>query len=130
MSTLTTKTPTRVPTFFGLSGDGATISYATTGVTGVPSFAYKTAQTDLTLSGKEIRLVDTEFGKLVTVSVTSSDTGDTTLTLVIPRIAVTHEELTAQFETKALVMSLRQSGPVHQHYRVLNLSGIAEVRDF
>jgi hypothetical protein len=119
------------PTFYSLSGNQTSIVYATTSFVGRPTFDYKNAHTELKLTGEQIRVVDSEFAKLVTVTVeTTADAGDTTLTLLIPKIEVTQDEPKTTFDTKAIVMSLKRLGPVHQHYRILNLHGIAEARVF
>jgi|EndMetStandDraft_4_1072995.scaffolds.fasta_scaffold456678_1 hypothetical protein len=122
--------PSLLPTVYTLSGDYATVSYATTSSLGRPEFAYKSEQTDIKASGDEIRVIDSEFAKLVTVTVGSGDAGDSTLTLLIPSITVTQAEPKATFDTDAIVMSLRKLGPAHQHYRVLNLHGTAEAIAF
>jgi len=124
---MATSNPSLAPTVYSLSGDHATVSYATTSVNGRTSFEYKEGQTHVKLSGEEIRVVQSEFAKLVTVTVGGeADAGDTTLTLLIPTITLTPNEPKTTFDTKAIVMSLRRLGPVHQHYRILNLRGSAE----
>jgi hypothetical protein len=130
VSMIAKSTPSLVPTVYNLSGDHATVSYATTSFVGRPEFEYKTDQEHLKFSGEEIRVIDSEFAKLVTVTVGSSDAGDTTLTLLIPLITVTQAEPKTAFKTDAIVMSLRKLGPAHQHYRVLDLHGTAEAIPF
>ena len=122
--------PSLTPTVYRLSGDNATIAYDTTSVIGRASFDYKAGHTHVKRSGQEIRVVDSEFAKLVTITVNEGDAGDATLTLLIPKITVTQNEPRTTFDTKAIVMSLRRPGPVHQLYRVLNLHGTAEAIDF
>ena len=123
---MTKSTPSLVPTVYTLSGDYATVSYATTSSAGRPEFEYKTEQAHIKVSGEEIRVIDSEFAKLVTVTVGEGDAGDSTLTLLIPSITVTQNEPKTNFDTDAIVMSLRKLGPAHQLYRVLNLHGTAE----
>ena len=118
--------PNLVPTVYRLSGDNATIAYDTTSVSGRASFDYKAGQTHVKRSGQEIRVIDSEFAKLVTVTVNEGDAGDATLTLLIPTITVTQNDPKTTLDTKAIVMSLRRLGTVHQLYRVLNLHGTAE----
>lgn len=128
--TMAKSTPSLVPTVYNLSGDNATVSYATTSFTGRPELEYKTGQEQIKFSGEEIGVIDSEFGKLVTVTVGGADAGDTTLTLLIPSITVTQNEPKTSFDTNAIVMSLRKLGPIHQLYRVLNLHGTAEAIPF
>jgi len=124
---MTMPKPQLVPTQYRLSGDHAAIEYATTSFAGRPTFDYKAGQTHVTVSGDQIRVIESEFGTLVTITIeTTADAGDTTLTLLIPAITVTQQEPSAKFETKAVVMSLRRLGQVHQFYRILNLRGTAE----
>ena len=99
---------TSVPTVYNLRGDYATINFQTTSTIGGPSLDYKTGETELKFSRDQIRVVDTEFAKLVTVTVGPGDAGDTTLTLLIPTIVLTQEEPSPEFDTKAILMALRK----------------------
>ena len=119
---------TLAPTVYTLSGDCARIEYSTTSFVGRPSFHYKTDDTELRLQGDEIRVIDSEFGTLVTVTVADgmADAVRTTLTLIVPTVTVSQAEPTTTFDTKAVLMELRRSGHVHQTYKVLNLRGTAE----
>jgi hypothetical protein len=121
---------TSAPTVYRLSGDYATINFQTTSTIGGPALDYKTAETELKFSREQIRIIDTEFAKLVTVTVGPGDAGDTTLTLLIPTIGLTQEEPSPEFDTKAILMTLRKLGAVHQLYKVLNLHGTASAIPF
>ena len=121
---------TSVPTVYRLSGDSATINFQTTSTIGGPTLDYKMGQTDLKFSREQIRVIDTEFAKLVTVTVGPGDAGDTTLTLLIPTIVLTQEDPSAKFDTKAILMALRKLGSGHQLYKVLNLHGTASAIPF
>jgi hypothetical protein len=123
-------TPSLTPTVFILSDDCARIEYDSTSFAGRASFSYKTNDTERKFSGDEIRVTKSEFGDLVTVSVGFGDAEDSTLTLLVPKITVTRDEPKATLETKAILMALRRLGPVHQHYKVLDLKGTAEFIEF
>src|SRR4029453_1815891 len=128
--TMAKSSPSLVPTVYTLSGEYANVSYATTSSQGRPELEYKTGQELRKFSGEEIRVIDSEFAKLVTVTIGGADAGDTTLTLLIPSITVTQNDPKTNFDTDAIVMSLRKLGPAHQLYRVLSLHGTAEAIDF
>jgi hypothetical protein len=116
---------------FILHGDNTTISFATTSFSGKPTFAYKSGETQLNLTGSDIRSVDAEFAKLVTVSIDDgSDAGDSLVTLLVPTLSLLAIGETAQFDTVAIVTSVRKFGPVHQRYRVIKLHGSATFVEF
>jgi hypothetical protein len=79
--------PFKAPNLYQLSGDGITITYATTSFTGQPSFTYHDAAQNLTFTGAQIQSVDTEAGTVVSVVIRMTvDTGSTTFSVLIPRV--------------------------------------------
>jgi len=116
------------PTQFTLHGDRTEISFETTSINGTARFSYKSGEKQLQFAGSDVRVMDTEFGKLVTVTIDDgTDGGDSSVTLLHPKfssIAVGEE---AQYKTIAIVTAVRRLGPAHQLYRVVNLQGTARV---
>src|SRR5436190_20679555 len=118
-------TPT--PTVYVLSGVNATVEFDSTSINGQARFEYQKNQTHVKRSGNEIRVLETDFAKLVTIDVDKGDGGDATLTLLIPSLTLSKTEPhEATFDTKAILMSLRKLGSVHQQYKILNLHGTAK----
>jgi len=111
---------------FTVSGDHTTIAFATTSFSGRATFDYKAGQTHLSFTGDDIRAVDTEFAKLVTVTIGGEgDSGVSTVTLFVPTTTVPSAAETVTIETVAVLTEQRRRGPVHQHYKVLHLRGTA-----
>jgi len=77
----------RHPNFYEVHGDGIYVTYATTGTAGSRQFSYQDTNLSKSFSGEEIRIVETEVGALVTVTIALTvDLGSTTFTLFVPRI--------------------------------------------
>jgi hypothetical protein len=121
---------------FELAGNNVQISYSARGPfidqPGLqPTFTYQDQEQNLTFSGEQLRIQQSEIGTLVSVSLKISvDAGATILTLLLPTI--TMGEAPAQpFETYAVVThtfgNLPRVGAVgaRQIYNVLQLNGAA-----
>jgi len=79
--------PIESPNLFSLSGGGVTVSLALGGFDGKPHFSYQDSHQSLNFSGDDIAIEETALGTLVTVTlVRTPDFGDTTFTLLVPRI--------------------------------------------
>ena len=79
--------PVIAPNMFQLSGKDLHIIYATRGSDGRPHLTYQDHTRTLEFSGNEIRSVETELGRVVSVSIRrTSDSGSTTFSLLIPRV--------------------------------------------
>ncbi len=79
--------PIEAPNLFSLSGGGLTVSLALSGFDGKPHFSYQDSHQSLNFSGDDITIEETALGTLVTVTlVRTPDFGDTTFTLLVPRI--------------------------------------------
>jgi hypothetical protein len=79
--------PIEAPNLFSLSGGGLTVSLALSGFDGKPHFSYQDSHQSLNFSGDDIAIEETVLDTLVTVTlVRTPDFGDTTFTLLVPRI--------------------------------------------
>ena len=75
------------PYLFSLSGGGLTVSLALSGIDGKPHFSYQDAHQSQSFSGDEITLEETTLDTLASVTlVRTVDFGDTTFTLLVPRV--------------------------------------------
>ena len=82
--------PSVQPNFYHVQGDGIFVSYSTTSIAGKPQLSYQDFRISKTFTGNEIRVVETEIGKLVTVTTFPTvDAGSTSFTLVVPRVNLT-----------------------------------------
>ena len=74
---------------FELEGGGATIVYSTTSFSGQPQFSYRDTNHSVSRSGTEIRVVQTEIARLVTVDIQQvPDAYDLSVTLLVPAVNV------------------------------------------
>jgi hypothetical protein len=120
------------PNHFELTGAGVRIVYDTNSLAGRPQLTYQDQQ----FTGSAIRVLASEIGQLVTVTVeTVPDVRTVTLTLLVPTINTTGAA--TFFRTRAILTTKRTSigGPqlvkgALQSYRVLALSGTAQVVAF
>jgi hypothetical protein len=111
---------------FTVTDEQTTMSFATTSLTGKPTFSFKSGQTHLQLTGDEIRTVDTEFSTLVTVTIGGEgDAGVSTVTLFVPTVTVPPATGAVDIDTIAVLTEQRRPGPAHQHYEALDLHGTA-----
>jgi hypothetical protein len=75
------------PNHFVLTGEGAQLSYTTTGIDGQLRFNYEIGEYTGTARGDQIRVEQTEIGQLVTVTVaTVPDLHTITLSVLLPAI--------------------------------------------
>jgi hypothetical protein len=75
------------PNLFSLSGGGLTVSLALTGIDGKPHFSYQNALQSQSFSGDEITFEETTLNTLASVTIVRTvDLGDTTFTLLVPRV--------------------------------------------
>lgn len=79
--------PIESPNLFTLSGGGLTVSLALSGIDGRPHFSYQDTHQSQSYSGEEITLEETALDTLASVTlVRTIDFGDTTFTLLVPRV--------------------------------------------
>ena len=88
-TTKPTATP-MTPNLFHLSGDHLQVTFSTTSISGQPLLTFQAPHHTKSFQGTEIQTVeDTALGTLVTVTmIVKPDVGNTTFTLLIPRIEV------------------------------------------
>jgi len=93
---LARKPETPQPNTFELKGGYIKVTYSSTSSVGPPHLKYEDAGGTREFNGKEIRQVDTEIGRLVTVStnqVEGASVPGTTLTILIPLFNFEEKEL-------------------------------------
>jgi hypothetical protein len=128
------------PNLFSLEGDGATVSYSTGSIAGVPQFSYADQKRSVSRSGDEIRTVEAELaelGKLVTVDIEQvPDLHTITLTLILPRVRLPEGAGASTIHTIGVLTTDRANiapqtivGQM-QTYRVLTLCGTAQLVAF
>ena len=72
---------------FEVAGGATSVTYATTGIAGQPSFHFRDADHDVNAEGTDIRTKKTELGALVTIDLdVVADGPSTTATLVLPTV--------------------------------------------
>jgi hypothetical protein len=130
------------PNHFTLTGEGAQISYTTTGIDGHLRFNYEIGEYSGTARGDEIRAETTEIGQLITITLAAvPDQHTITLTVLLPAIhlggpavAVTEGAGDGTFQTQAIVTTHHTSfgGPrlvqgAVETYQFVTLAGRANV---
>src|SRR2546429_3201868 len=77
----------RKANLFEVAGGATSVTYATTGIAGQPSFHFRDADHDVNAEGTGIRTKKTELGTLVTIDLdVVADGPSTTATLVLPTV--------------------------------------------
>ncbi len=77
----------RKANLFEVAGGATSVTYATTGIAGRPSFHFRDADHDVNAEGTDIRTKKTELGTLVTIDLdVVADGPSTTATLVLPTV--------------------------------------------
>src|SRR2546430_13372747 len=75
----------RKANLFEVAGGATSVTYATTGIAGRPSFHFRDADHDVNAEGTDIRTKKTELGALVTIDLdVVADGPSTTATLGLP----------------------------------------------
>ncbi len=121
------------PNLFELKGMGFRLIYSTTGLGGQPELTMKDKRGTVTFHGEEIRLLKSEVGLQITVTLEQfPDLLTKTLTLILPEINADRTE--TYFLTNAIITINRTSigGPdlvkgVLQTYHIKPLRGIARI---
>lgn len=134
--------PPNAPNHFTLTGEGAQISYTTSGIDGQLQFNYEIGEYSGTARGDAIRVETTEIGQLVTVTLAAvPDLHTITLTLLLPTIHlggpvvdVTDGPGDGAFQTQAILTTHHTSfgGPrlvqgAVETYQFVALAGRANV---
>ena len=127
---------TAMANLFELTGNGTHLTYSTSSINGQPQLHYHDATYDTNFTGDQIRVVDSEIGQLVSVTLRPSvDAGGTVLTLLLPEITL--DGPTTTFQTHAIITTIHRlvvapslvKGP-HQSYHFVALDGTAKAVDF
>lgn len=111
---------------FQLSCDGVQITYLTNDQDGKPHFMYKDAEYDRSYIGDEIRIQQSEFGSLVTVTLRYlPDADSTTITLTVPPVWV--RDLSESVQTLAIkclhIMTMLPPSGAAQSYEAILMKG-------
>lgn len=126
------------PTFFELRCNDTQITYSTTSLAGVPQLSYQDKSLNLNFSGDEIRSLDTEIGRQVSVTLEQiPDQQTVSLTLLVPTINLPEGTTETSIQTEAILTTGRTSigGPdlvdgQLQTYSSLMLPGVARLIQF
>jgi hypothetical protein len=74
---------------FDLHGRNVTVTYGEAGINGKPYLKYVSADQTLSFKGDQIRVLNTDLGKVVSVSIRMTvDTGSTSFTILVPKVLV------------------------------------------
>jgi hypothetical protein len=135
--------PITEPNDFELQGKDIVIHYSMESFVGGPQLTYKTQKLDRQFQGEEIRLLETEIGKLVTVTIERRPQNPdvkgelVTLTLLLPMVDLPEGSIENSIETKAVLTTDLVPGNMYrpfvgqlQTYEVLSLTGTARLVDF
>ena len=125
------------PNLFQLAGGYTQITYSTTSITGQPQFHYQDQQRDVNVTGDDIRLLETEIGTLVTITLeVIPDLHTLTVSLLVPEINL-NEGNESPLSTQAILTTHHTTigGPglvegQLQSYEVVALEGTASLVDF
>jgi len=120
-----------VPNQFDLKGQGVSISYSTSSLTGKPQLSFKKGRQTLSFTGDEITVVDTMIGGLVTVVIAKTvDREFTSFSFLLPAIQLSDPSAKQLFRTLGIttVHVTSIAGPVQgvqQSYKSVQLRGTA-----
>ena len=120
-----------VPNSYDLQGTGVSINYSTSSIAGKPQLTYKKGRQTLSFSGDEIGVLDTQLGKLITVTIAKTvDRGFTSFSFLLPTIDLAATSSKGSFRTIGIttVHKTTIAGPVkgaQQTYKSIELSGVA-----
>jgi hypothetical protein len=78
---------TQAPNLYRLQGHNLQVTFSSSGFDGQPHLQYHDAFQTLHFSGDEIRILTTEIGALVTVTIRMTvDSGSTAFTMLVPNV--------------------------------------------
>lgn len=118
--------PAAEPNLFELKGGGSTVRYTTSGMVGLPSLHFQSAEHDVHALGDDIRTSQTDMGTLISVDLEQAPDGPvTTLSLVIPTVRLAGKP-TRPVRTVAILTATDDAGGGQLHrYRSIALRGTA-----
>src|SRR5215472_11421464 len=89
-----------LPNQYDLRGQGVTVNYSVTSITGKPQLSFKKGRQTLNFSGDEISVFNTTIGSLVSVTIAKTvDRGFTSFTVLLPSIQLTSPSARQAFRT-------------------------------
>ncbi len=121
---------------FELSGDDIRITYSSSSFAGSPLFSYRDGSINRQFRAEEIRSVETEIGKLLTVTIEQiPDLRTVTFTLVLPAVTVLPGSAGTHIQVPGIktVTYTTIAGPVvgqEKIYSEVNLRGTAQAVAF
>jgi hypothetical protein len=125
------------PNIYQLHGHNLSVTYSTGELGSLKSFEYQDAFQTLVFKGAEIRIVVSEIGTLVTVTIRSTvDSGSTSFTLLVPTVNLpgpnSHAHITTEGITTLHRFSINPKLNQGQTelYIVTQLTGTAEAIPF
>lgn len=126
------------PNQYELKGKGVKILYSPTSFSGEPRFTYQHHAQSLNFSGGQIRSLETELGRLITVTLESTpDLKEVTFTLLLPVVNLSQGETEHTLKTVGIRTTSHTTigGPglvngAVQTYETLQLSGKAKIVEF
>jgi hypothetical protein len=125
--------PTMEPNKYVLTGKGLTITYLVSWLLGLPELTYADGQQTLSFRGDEIRVVDTEIGKLVSVTIQKTvDAGSTSFSVLLPVINLANGATKQSFDTVGVrtvhkTALVQPATGVREIYRIFPLEGEASI---
>jgi hypothetical protein len=125
--------PKITPDLYDLKGQGVTINYSTSSISGKPQLTLKKGRQSQIFSGDEIGVLETAIGTLITVTIAKTvDRGFTTFSFLLPAIELASTAAKQTFKTIGVTTVHKTSiaGPVtgvQETYRTIALSGTAKV---
>lgn len=92
--------PNIQPNEYLLRGSDVEVNYLTSGFQGQPYFTYNDGHHIRTFKGPEVRALDTEIGRLVSVTIREAvDTGSTSYSVLIPVVNLADRSTPEKFHT-------------------------------
>lgn len=120
------------PNQYDLSGQGVRIVYSTSSIGGKPQLSFTKGRTTLTFTGKQIEVLETSIGALVTFTIAAvPDKSFTTFSILLPTIQLARETGRQAFNSIGMTTVHKTSlaGPVkgvQQTYNPVQLKGTAQ----
>ncbi len=117
---------------FELSNENIRILYTAQGNAGQPTLTYEDPEIDRTFHAPDIRILNTDIGQQVTVTLEKGvDTGTRALTLLVPTVTVSQAGDRVPLRTKAIVTTFSKIAGANlvgadQRYRTESLHGTAQ----
>jgi len=118
---------------FELSDDDIRVTYSSSSFAGSPLFSYRDSSINRQFRGEEIRSVETEIGKLLTVTIEQiPDLRTVTFTLVLPAVTVLSRSAGTHIQVPGIKTATYTTiaGPAlgpEKTYSLVNLRGTAQV---